>query len=95
MTVLRESPWYQQILNEGEERGFQQGVQQGARRQLIRVLQQRFGEIPAFLKVRLESESVEELESLMDAALAVTTLEEFLTNLPASLHQKRSPSHTL
>ena len=64
MTVLRESPWYQQILNEGEERG----IQQGARRQLIRVLQQRFGEIPAFLKVRLESESVEELESLMDAA---------------------------
>ncbi|MDF5715441.1 MAG: DUF4351 domain-containing protein [Rhizonema sp. NSF051] len=86
MTVLRESPWYQQILNEGEERGIQQGVQQGvqqgARRLLIRVLQQRFGEIPAFLGVRLESESLEELESLMDAAIAVTSLEEFLTHLP-------------
>ncbi len=46
MAILRESPWYQQILTEGEERG----LQQGARRQLIRVLQQRFGEIPTFLK---------------------------------------------
>ncbi|MDF5715440.1 MAG: DUF4351 domain-containing protein, partial [Rhizonema sp. NSF051] len=87
MTILRESPWYQQILTESEERsfqqsfhqGFHQGFQQGTRRQLIRVLQQRFGEIPAFLEVRLESESVEKLESLMDAAIAVTSLEEFLT----------------
>ena len=88
---MRESPWYQQILTEGEERGLQrglqqgvqQGVQQGARRQLIRVLQQRFGEIPPFLEVKLESESIEALESLMDAAITVTSLEEFLTNLPA------------
>ena len=83
MAVLRESPWYKQILTEGEERGLQQGVQQGARRQLIRVLQQRFGEIPPFLEVKLESESIEKLESLMDAAITVTSLEEFLTNLPA------------
>ncbi|MDF5719537.1 MAG: DUF4351 domain-containing protein [Rhizonema sp. PD37] len=79
MAVLQESPWYQQILTEGEERG----LQQGARRQLIRVLQQRFGEIPPFLEVRLESESIEELENLMDAAITVTSLEEFLTYLPA------------
>ncbi|MCC5600178.1 DUF4351 domain-containing protein [Nostoc favosum] len=40
MAVLRESPWYQEIE--------QRGIQQGARRQLIRVLQQRFGEIPLY-----------------------------------------------
>lgn len=69
MAVLRESPWYQEILTEGEERGLQQGV----RRQLIRVLRRRFGEIPREVELRLEGESVEQLESLMDSALAELT----------------------
>jgi|GEM_PF-5363729 len=38
MAMLRESPWYQEIE--------QKGIQEGARRQLMRVLQLRFGEIP-------------------------------------------------
>ncbi len=29
MTVLRESPWYEQILQEGEQKGIQEGIQQG------------------------------------------------------------------
>jgi predicted transposase YdaD len=29
MTVLRESPWYEQILQEGEQKGIQEGLQQG------------------------------------------------------------------
>ncbi|MHC5934977.1 Rpn family recombination-promoting nuclease/putative transposase [Nostoc sp.] len=80
MAVLRESPWYQEIE--------QRGVQQGARRQLIRVLQRRFGEIPHEVEVRFEGESVEQLESLMDSALAeltggiaVNSLEEFVSIL--------------
>ncbi|HLP90422.1 MAG TPA: DUF4351 domain-containing protein [Nostocaceae cyanobacterium] len=78
MAVLRESPWYQEILSEGEQRGLQQGVQQGALRQLIRVLQLRFGEIPQVVQAKLESESLEQLESLMDAAIAVSSLDEFI-----------------
>ncbi|MEH2464735.1 Rpn family recombination-promoting nuclease/putative transposase [Nostoc sp.] len=85
MAVLRESPWYQEILTEGKqlglEQGLEQGVQQGARRQLIRVLQRRFGEVPPSIAVRLESESVEQLESLMDVAIAVNSLAEFMTVL--------------
>ncbi|MEH1816668.1 MAG: Rpn family recombination-promoting nuclease/putative transposase [Nostoc sp.] len=73
MAVLRESPWYQEIE--------QRGIQQGARRQLIRVLEQRFGEIPHEVEVRLESESVEKLESLMDSAIAVSSLDEFMVIL--------------
>ncbi|MEH2332035.1 Rpn family recombination-promoting nuclease/putative transposase [Nostoc sp.] len=73
MAVLRESPWYHEI----EERG----ILQGARRQLIRVLEQRFGEIPHEVEVRLERESVEKLESLMDSAIAVNSLEEFVVIL--------------
>ena len=89
MAVLRESPWYQEILTEGEQKGreqglqqgLQQGVQQGARRQLMRVLQLRFGEIPQQVQAKLESESLEQLESLMDAAIAVSSLDEFLNSL--------------
>ncbi|MBS9388474.1 MAG: hypothetical protein HEQ33_06035 [Dolichospermum sp. WA123] len=29
MTVLRESPWYEEILKEGLQQGLQQGEQQG------------------------------------------------------------------
>ncbi|MEH2112355.1 Rpn family recombination-promoting nuclease/putative transposase [Nostoc sp.] len=73
MAVLRESPWYQEIE--------QRGIQQGARRQLIRVLEQRFGEIPHEVEVRLEGKSVEQLETLMDSAIAVSYLEEFVVVL--------------
>ncbi|MFN6487710.1 MULTISPECIES: Rpn family recombination-promoting nuclease/putative transposase [unclassified Nostoc] len=73
MAVLRESPWYQEIE--------QRGIQQGARRQLIRVLEQRFGEIPHEVEIRLEGESVEQLENLMDSAIAVSSLDEFVSIL--------------
>ncbi|MEH2205335.1 MAG: Rpn family recombination-promoting nuclease/putative transposase [Nostoc sp.] len=73
MAVLRESPWYQEIE--------QRGIQEGARRQLIRVLVQRFGEIPHEVEVRFEGESVEKLENLMDSAIAVSSLDEFVVIL--------------
>ncbi|WP_413199224.1 DUF4351 domain-containing protein [Nostoc piscinale] len=89
MTVLRESPWYEEILTEGKvlglqqglERGLEQGLEQGARRQLIRVLQRRFGEVPPSVVASLESASVEQLENLMDAAITVSSLAEFMTFL--------------
>jgi predicted transposase YdaD len=37
MTVLRESPWYEEILKEGLEKGEQQGLQQGCNRVYNRV----------------------------------------------------------
>ncbi len=35
MTILRESPWYQEILREGEIRGEQRGEQHGRREQML------------------------------------------------------------
>ncbi|AVH65626.1 hypothetical protein CDG77_23405 [Nostoc sp. 'Peltigera membranacea cyanobiont' 213] len=70
MAVLRESPWYHEIE--------QKGIQEGARRQLIRVLEQRFGEISHEVEVRLEGKNVEQLEILMDSAIAVNSLDEFV-----------------
>lgn len=94
MAILRESPWYQEILTEGEKLGIQQGIQQGvqqgiqqgeksgAKRQLVRVLQQRFGEISQDIQTRFEGKSVEQLDSLMDAAITVASLEEFIEIMP-------------
>jgi predicted transposase YdaD len=70
MAVLRESPWYQEIE--------QKGIQEGARRQLMRVLQLRFGEVTPAVQAQLESKNLEQLESLMDAAIAVSSLDEFV-----------------
>ncbi|MBC1218501.1 Rpn family recombination-promoting nuclease/putative transposase [Nostoc sp. UCD121] len=75
MAVLRESPWYHEIE--------QRGIQEGARRQLIRVLEQRFGEITHEVEVRLEGKNVEQLEILMDSAIAVNSLEDFIKILSA------------
>ncbi|HEY9669414.1 MAG TPA: DUF4351 domain-containing protein [Coleofasciculaceae cyanobacterium] len=46
--------------------------------QLMRVLQRRFGEIPQQVQTRLETQSIEQLENLMDTAIAVSSLDEFL-----------------
>ena len=74
MAILRESPWYEEILTEGEK--------SGAKRQLVRVLQRRFGEISQDVQTRFEGKSVEQLDSLMDAAITVASLEEFLAIMP-------------
>ena len=68
MTVLRESPWYQEILKEGLETGQQQGLQQGLRQgELSLVLRQifrRFGAIDSSLELKIKQLSVDELDFL-------------------------------
>ncbi|MBN4006071.1 DUF4351 domain-containing protein [Nostoc sp. LPT] len=56
-------------------------MQQGVRQELIRVLRQRFGEISEEVEARLEGESGEKLENLMDSAIAVSSLDEFVSIL--------------
>ena len=80
MAVLRESPWYQEILREGVE----QGRQQEAQRQLVRVLQRRFEIISDDLQIGLATLNVEQLESLIDVALTVDSFEEFVRHLSSS-----------
>jgi predicted transposase YdaD len=45
MTVLRESPWYQEILKEGLQLGRQEGRQEGETELIIRLLNRRFGHL--------------------------------------------------
>jgi predicted transposase YdaD len=91
MTVLRESPWYQEILQQGEQRGEQRGLRQGEQRGLVRgrqeeaanlILRQlthRFGTLSA----QIEQLPLEQLETLSVAWLdfqGVADLEGWLRN---------------
>ncbi len=68
MTVLRESPWYQEILKEGlqkgETQGLQQGLQQGEANLIIRQLSRRFGNINQLLASQIRQLKVSQLELL-------------------------------
>jgi len=78
MAILRESPWYQEILEEGHE----QGLEQGRREDVLRVLVYRFGELPAEVETALQTLNLGQIERLFDVALDVATLDEFRACLP-------------
>jgi predicted transposase YdaD len=90
MTVLRESPWYQEILKEGLEkgekqglqRGLQQGLQQGEKAEAInlisRQLKKRFGTVEVAMQERIRQLSVPQLEALGESLLDFTSLSDLL-----------------
>jgi predicted transposase YdaD len=62
MAVLRESPWYQEILRQGEQRE--------AASLILRQLSYQFGELPATLRAQVEALTLEQLEDLSLAWLS-------------------------
>jgi predicted transposase YdaD len=64
MIVLRESPWYQEILKEGEKRGEQRGEQRGETNLVIRLLSKRFGNLDQELAAQIRQLSSPQLETL-------------------------------
>ncbi|NEO96239.1 MAG: Rpn family recombination-promoting nuclease/putative transposase [Moorea sp. SIO3G5] len=86
MTVLRESPWYQEILQEGVAQGIEQGIEQGIQQErrgsLERILKLRFSEIPSEISIRIQALTLEQLEELIATALTVNSLDEFTQHLP-------------
>jgi predicted transposase YdaD len=85
MAVLRESPWYQEILQQGEQRGRVQGRQEGATQEaaslILRQLTHRFGTLPAALMTRIEQLPLDQLETLSVAWLdfqSIADLESWL-----------------
>lgn len=54
---------------------------QGALRQLLRLLAVRFGEVPQEVETQLTELSVTQLEGLVEVALAVESLEQFISQL--------------
>jgi len=82
MVVVRESPWYQELLKEGLEQGLEQGREQATRQQLLRILEHRFGPLPTRVRESLVSLNLSHLDELVDVALTVDSLDEFVTHTP-------------
>lgn len=73
MTVLRESPWYQEILQEGEQRGEQRGRQEGRQEGelaiVLRLLNRRIGTLAPSTETKIRNLSLPQLEELGEALL--------------------------
>jgi len=74
MTVLRESPWYQEILKEGLAKGEAQGLQRGEVNLVIRLLTKRFNNINPDIKSQINSLQIPQLESLAESLFDFTTI---------------------
>jgi len=84
--IMIESPFYREILREGEEIGFRKGHQIGReegqlealRNSVLDVLEVRFGSVPAELEEQMKDvKSARTLQSLLRRAIVVSNLEEF------------------
>lgn len=73
MTVLRESPWYQEILQEGLQQGMRQGLLSG----IVLGLELKFGtEGLSLLPEIRQIEDVKRLEAIQEGLKKVNTLDE-------------------
>jgi predicted transposase YdaD len=70
MSILRESPWYQEILKEG----LQQGLQQEGVNLVSRLIRRRFGEISFATQRQIQELSTPDLENLAEALLDFTEI---------------------
>jgi len=52
--------WVEQGMQQGREQGREQGLQQGEALFLMRLLEKRYGELPAFVRERVEAASQEQ-----------------------------------
>ena len=80
MIVLRESPWYQQILSEGRQIEREEAMErerQAAFRHVLQILEHNFGEMPQEVTASLQAQGTAALETLLGVALSVANLEEF------------------
>lgn len=69
-------------IEKGIEPDALQMQQQGALRMLWRLLQRRFESVPEAVQTRLNQCNLEQLEELLDAALTVDSLDDFVNYLP-------------
>jgi predicted transposase YdaD len=74
MVVLRESPWYQEILSEGEVKGRQEGRQEEGTSLILRLLDRRLGGISEEVQARVQALSILQLEALGEALLDFTDM---------------------
>lgn len=102
MAVLRESPWYQEILKEGIQIGIEQGIERGARdaklELVLQLLSDRFGDLDATQHQRIENLSESQLNQLARQVLHFNNLNDLDTWLqtpPSSRAKLRLSPHPL
>jgi predicted transposase YdaD len=83
VTLLEKSPIYQEILEKGVQKGREEGRAEELRRNIARVLAQRFDADVADWSSRLEKHALTTLEALFDEALVTPDLATFATHLTA------------
>ncbi|MBE9252087.1 DUF4351 domain-containing protein, partial [Dolichospermum sp. LEGE 00240] len=66
---ITQTRFYQEVLEIGEKKGLQQGVQQGEANLTIRQLKRRCGNLTAIQEEKVRSLSISQLESLGEALL--------------------------
>jgi predicted transposase YdaD len=77
---LKESSFYQYILEEGRQEGHQAGHQAGVRDTLRLLLEQRFGALPDWAAKKIEGASEETLEKWSARLLSAASLEDALAS---------------
>jgi len=86
MAVIRESPWYREILQEGYQEGIQKGLYQGLRDAILELMRNRFGLSDGALeKLSQRLERIQEpqtLKRLVVEAAQAESLEAFERQLP-------------
>ncbi|MGK7931830.1 MAG: Rpn family recombination-promoting nuclease/putative transposase [Microcystaceae cyanobacterium] len=88
MTVLRESPWYNTILEEGwqgghqagyqagREEGREEGLKQGETTLVLRLLDKQFNSVDESIKAQIRTLNTNQLEALGEALLDFTVVED-------------------
>ena len=69
---------WEQWTREWEQRGLQQGLQQGEARLLLKLLRQRFGELPPWVMDRLATAETAQLEMWVEGLFSAASVEELL-----------------
>ncbi|MDB9399649.1 MULTISPECIES: DUF4351 domain-containing protein [Cyanophyceae] len=75
--MMRESVIYQEILEEGEQKGEQRGRLEGEQRErtlVLRQLARKVGELSSNIREQLQTLSLEQLENLGEALLDFTSV---------------------
>jgi predicted transposase YdaD len=99
MTILRESPWYKELVQEGFAQGIEQGKQEGKREGqkdfLLRFLTTRFEKLPASFIEDIDKLDSDQLLKLTDFAFTAPSLEAVEKLLLELISTQEKPDDTL
>lgn len=100
MKVFYETPWYQEIWQEGHQQGWEQGIEkgveqgiekgieqgmvQGQQALVLTLLREKFGTLPPDIQSRLAQLTSEQFDAIVHDVLVASSLDDVLAHVPAS-----------